>query len=95
MFPLTYITIGHGLSWDEELGVDVVKIPLEALTLEIVPELLPTADVSKVPEVMPDSVVVILLVVIQPHLGQADRVPPEHVHTRSPLIRRPLPERMR
>lgn len=30
----------------------------------------------------------------QPHLRHADIVPPEHVHTRSPLMRRSLPERM-
>ena len=77
--PRTYVTIGHCLARDEELRVDVIKIPLEALTLKIVPELLPTADIPKVPKVMTDPVIIILLVIIQPHLRQANRVPPEHI----------------
>ncbi len=41
-------------------------------------------------QIVPYPVVVILLVVVQPHLGQPDWVPPEHVDSRPPLVWRAL-----
>ena len=46
----------------------LIKEPLEALALKLVAKFLPRADVSKVTEVVPDPVVVILLIIVQPNL---------------------------
>ena len=44
-------------------------IPLERLALQIFPKLLPRFNISILADVFPNSVVVVLLVVIQPHLS--------------------------
>ena len=41
---------------------------------------------------MPNPVVVVLLVVVQPDLGQPDGVPSQDVDARPPLVGRSLPE---
>ena len=38
----------HGLAWDEQLGVDVLEVPLEGLALEVVSEVLAVAHVAEV-----------------------------------------------
>jgi len=72
---------------DEELGVNVVEVPLEGLALETVPQLDPGADVAEVAEVVADALVVVLLEVVQPDLGEPDGVPPEDVDAAPPLVR--------
>ena len=86
------IALSRGVARDEELGEYRVQIPLEALALEVLTEFLPTADVAELAQVVPDPVVVIVLVLVQPDLGEPDAVPDHHVHVGPPLVRRPLTE---
>ena len=86
------VALSHSVARDEQLGKDCVQIPLEALALQVLPELLPTADVPVLAQLVPDPVVVILLVLVQPDLGEPDAVPDHYVHVAPPLIRRPLAE---
>lgn len=41
---------------------------------------------------MANPLIIIFFVLVHPDLGQSDGIPPEHVHPRPPLVRRPLPE---
>ena len=83
---------GDGVPGYEELRVDGVQVPLEGLTLEVLPQFLPATDISVVAQLVPDPVVVIFLVVVQPNLGQPDGVPLENIDPRPPLVGRSLPE---
>ena len=84
IFP--YLSGSHCFSRDEELGVDVVEVPLKGLASEAIPQLPPGANVAKVAEVVTDALVVILLEVVKPNLGQPDGVPPEDVDAAPPLV---------
>ena len=87
-----YLSRGHSLSGDEEFGVDVVEVPLEGLAFEAVSQLPPGADVAKVAEVEADALVVVLLEVVEPDLGEADGVPPQDVDAAPPLVGGAFPE---
>ena len=52
----------------EELWENCVQVPLEGLAVKVLPQLLPGGDVSEVSLVVSDPLVVIVLVVVQPHL---------------------------
>ena len=86
-----YLSRGHGLSGDEEFRVDVVEVPLEGLAFKTVSQLPPGADVAKVAEVEADALVVVLLEVVEPDLGEADGVPPQDVDAAPPLVGGALP----
>jgi len=104
----SHLSGGDGFPWDEELGVDVVQIPLEGLAFQTFPQSLALADVTKIAlnrvnhfrcvacresyQVVSYPIVVILLVLVQPDLGQADGVSPQHVDAGSPLVGRALAE---
>ena len=84
------LAAGHSAPRDKELRVDVLHVPAERAAVQILPQLLPAGHVAKVPQVVTDPVVVVLLVVVQPDLGQPDGVAPEDVHAAAPLVRRSL-----
>ena len=88
----SYLSGSHRFSRDEELGVDVVEVPLEGLAPKAVPQLSPGADVAEIPQVVADALVVILFEVVQPDLSEPDGVPPEDVDAAPPLVWGPLPE---
>ena len=50
------------------LRCDCADVPLEGLALKVLPKLFARLNVAKVAEVFPNSVVVVLLVFVQPHL---------------------------
>lgn len=76
----------NGISGHEQLRVDVLQVPLERLAAQVVPQLLPLAHVAEVAQVVADPLVVVLLVLVEPDLGQADGVPLENVDSRAPLV---------
>ena len=85
---------GNGLPRDEKFRIDRVQVPLEGLALQVLAQFLPTADVTVVAEVVPDSIVVVVLVVVQPDLRKADGVAPQHVDSGPPLVGRSLSKDM-
>ena len=89
---MNYLSRSHSFAGDEQLRIDVVEVPFERLALEVAPQLDSAADVAEVAEVVPDAVVVVLFVVIQPDLGQADRIPSQDVDSGTPFVRRAFSE---
>jgi hypothetical protein len=87
-----YLSAGHGFAGDEQFGVDGVQVPLEVLAAEVLAQRPPRADVPEVALVVAYPLVVVLGVLVQPHFGQTNGIPPQHVHAAAPLVRRALPE---
>lgn len=75
----------HCLAGNKQLGVDGVQVPLEGLTLELVPQLHSLGNIPKVSLVVANALVIIFGIIVQPNLGQPNRIPFQHINTRSPL----------
>ena len=71
-----HLAMRHRLPGYEELGIDILEIPVERLALQLVAQGDPGGDVAVVAQVVADPVVVVLFVFIKPHLGQPNCVSP-------------------
>ena len=68
------VTLGCSVPGNEELREDGVQVPLEALTVEVLPQLLPGRDVSVLTLIVTDPLVVVILVLVKPHLSSITKI---------------------
>jgi hypothetical protein len=66
---ISCFSTGNCLARYKQFRIDLIEEPLEAFTLKLVAKFLPRGDVSKVTKIVPDPVIVILFIVVQPNLS--------------------------
>ena len=74
---ISCFSTGNCLARYEQFRIDLIEEPLEALALKLVAKFLTRADISKVAKVVPNTVVVILFIVVQPNLRSFGGFPPK------------------